>query len=68
MKDSNNNILWKYAGLTFQFMTGLGLFLSIGSKIDHWLKINTPLAIWILPLLFISSIIIKIIIETNTKK
>jgi len=51
-----------------QLIIGLALFLYIGLKIDHWLMTNTPIAVWLLPLLFIVSIIIKIIIDTGKIK
>jgi hypothetical protein len=67
LKEQKNNIL-KYAGLGAQFMIGLSIFLFCGLKIDKWLRIQSPMAVWILPLLFITSAIIKIIIETGKKK
>ncbi len=65
---SDNRLLWKYAGLATQLMAGLGLFVYAGMKLDEWLKIKMPLAVWILPLLFITSVIIRTIIETGKKK
>jgi len=67
-KNNNDDLLWKYASLGTQLIVGLCLMLYIGNKIDSWIKFNSPLAIWILPLLFIVAIIIKVISETNTKK
>jgi hypothetical protein len=64
----NNTSLWKYAGLATQFLVGIGLFLFLGSKLDGWLKLNTPVAVWVLPLLFIVSVIIKIVRDTSKKK
>ena len=66
MKD-NKNILWKYAGLGTQLIFGLGGFLYVGKKIDQWLHFSSPIAIWILPLLFITGVIIKTIIDTGKK-
>ena len=66
-KDSKKNMLAEYAGLTFQFMFGLGLFMFAGYKFDEWMKFSAPLTIWIFPLIFIISVIIKIIIDTNKK-
>jgi putative effector of murein hydrolase LrgA (UPF0299 family) len=66
--DNKNNLLWKYAGLSSQFLIGIGLFLYAGIKIDKWLSLKTPIATWALPLLFIFSIIFKIIKDTNKKK
>ena len=65
---NNDNLLWKYAGLTAQFLIGIGLFTFFGLKIDGFLKLETPLAVWVLPLVFITAIIIKVIIDTSRKK
>ena len=64
----DNKILWKYAGLATQFLVGIGLFVFIGMKIDKWLKLNVPVAVWVLPLLLIVAIIIKLIKDTAQKK
>jgi hypothetical protein len=66
LKD-NKNLLWKYAGLSTQLIFGLGGFLYLGKKIDQWLHFSSPFAIWILPLLFITGVIIKTIIDTGKK-
>ncbi len=66
-KKENNNLLWKYAGLATQFLVGIGLFLFLGIKIDGWLKIKTPLAVWVLPLLFITAVIVRIVRDTGKK-
>ena len=63
-----NNLLWKYAGLATQFLVGIGLSVYAGMKIDQWLKINMPVAVWVLPLLVIVAVIIKIIKDTAQKK
>ena len=63
-----NNLLWKYAGLATQFLVGIGLSVYAGMKIDQWLKINVPVAVWVLPLLVIIAVIIKIIKDTAQKK
>ena len=68
MNEPNNNLLWKYAGLATQFLVGIGLAVYAGLKIDEWLKIKTPLAVWVLPLLLITGVIIKIIKDTAKKK
>lgn len=67
-KPGNNNILWRYAGLATQFLIGIAIFLYLGLKIDGWLKIKTPVAVWVLPLLFIVAVIIKIVKDTAQKK
>ncbi len=64
----DNNLLWKYAGLATQFLVGIGLSVYAGMKIDQWLKINVPVAVWVLPLLVIVAVIIKIIKDTAQKK
>lgn len=68
MNKPGNNLLWKYAGLATQFLVGIGLALYAGLKLDQWLKIKMPLAVWVLPLLLILGVIIKIVIDTASKK
>lgn len=68
MSKPDNTLLWKYAGLATQFLVGIGLFLFAGIKIDQWMKINMPVAVWVLPLLFITAVIVKIIRDTGNKK
>lgn len=67
-KPDNKNLLWKYAGLATQFLVGIGLFVYIGMKVDKWLKIKVPVAVWVLPLLLIIGVMIKIIKDTAQKK
>ena len=64
---NNNQLLWKYAGLTTQLLIGIGIFVFAGNKIDGYFKWKTPIAVWVLPLVFILAIIIKIVIETSKK-
>jgi len=64
---NNNQLLLRYAGLTFQFLVGIGLFTFFGIKIDAYFKWKTPVAVWVLPLVFILAIIIKIVVETSKK-
>ena len=68
MNKPGNNLLWKNAGLATQFLVGIGLALYAGLKLDQWLKLKMPLAVWVLPLLLILGVIIKIIIDTASKK
>ncbi|OPZ95815.1 MAG: hypothetical protein BWY70_01914 [Bacteroidetes bacterium ADurb.Bin408] len=68
MNKNNNNLLWRYAGLATQFLVGIGLFLFAGLKLDEWLKFKMPVAVWVLPLLFIVVVIVKIIRDTGNKK
>lgn len=64
----NNNALLKYAGLAMQFAIAIGLALFIGIKLDALLVLKTPMLTWILPLVFITAIIFKIIKDTSPKK
>ena len=64
---NNDNLLWKYAGLTAQFLIGIGLFTFVGLKIDNYFEWKTPIAVWALPLIFIVAIIIKIVSDTSKK-
>lgn len=68
MNKPNNNLLWKYAGLATQFLVGIGLAVFAGLKLDEWLKIKMPLAVWVLPLLLIIAVIIKVVKDTAKKK
>ena len=67
-KPDDKNLLWRYAGLTFQFLVGIGLFVFLGMKIDEWLKLPVPVAVWVLPLLLIAVVMIRIIKDTAQKK
>lgn len=67
-KNSNNNILWKYAGMGAQILVSLGLALLIGLKLDAWLRTPFPLLVWLLPLLVIIGMIIKTIKDTSKPK
>ena len=66
-KENKKNNLTDYAGMSFQFLIGLGLFMFTGYKLDEWMKFSIPITIWVFPLIFIIAIIIKIILETNKK-
>ena len=68
MNKEPNNLLWKYAGLATQFLIAIGIAVFGGLKLDKWLKLKTPLAVWVLPLLAITAIIIKIVKDTSPKK
>jgi len=68
MNKPNDNLLWKYAGLATQFLVAIGLAVFAGLKLDAWLKIKMPLAVWVLPLLVIVGVIIKIVKDTAQKK
>ena len=68
MKNSNNSLLWKYAGFATQLIISLGLAVYIGLTIDEKLAFNQPLAVWVLPLLVIVALIYKVIKDTSTKK
>ncbi len=57
----------KYAALGSQFFLGIGLMLFLGWKLDGWMHVQTPLLTWVLPLLFIVSMLVKLIVETNQK-
>ena len=67
-KKTDNNLLLKYAGLGTQLLIGLATAVYIGLQIDKWIGLKTPVAVWLLPLLFIALIIYKIIKDTSAKK
>jgi len=64
----NNNDLFAYAGLAFQFLVGIGLMVFVGIKADKYFNFKFPIAVWLLPLLMITAVIYKIIKETSAKK
>ena len=66
--NDNNKDLWKYAGMATQFLVAIAIAVYGGMQLDKLLKTGMPLAVWILPLLFITVIIIKITRDTSTKK
>ena len=66
--NDNNKILWKYAAMATQFLVAIAIALYGGMQLDKWIKPGMPLAVWLLPLLFITGIIFKIIRDTSTKK
>lgn len=57
----------RYAGLATQFLAGIALMVFIGMKIDKWAGFSAPIAVWVLPLLLITGVIIKIIKDTSGK-
>jgi len=67
MNNNGNKQLLKYAGLATQFLVGIGLSVYIGILLDRWLKFQIPIAVWVLPLLLITGVIIKIIKDTGSK-
>ena len=67
-KEPDNRLLLRYAGLTMQILLGLGAAVWIGIKADKWFRFSTPLLVWILPLLVITSMIYQIIKDTSNKK
>jgi len=66
-QQSNNRLLYRYAGLGMQILVGLALAIFAGKKIDEKLSFKTPLLVWILPLLVIVAMIYKVIKDTSKK-
>jgi len=64
---ASNQSLMRYMGLATQFFISIGVGLWLGSMIDNYFSIQSPLFIWVLPLLIVVSSLIKIIIDTNKK-
>ena len=50
------------------FLVAIAIAVYGGMQLDKWIKPGMPLAVWLLPLLFITGIILKIIRDTSTKK
>ncbi len=59
--DKRDNGWQRYAGLTAQFLSAIGISLFMGYSADKWLKWNFPLFVWLLPLLVITGMIVSII-------
>jgi hypothetical protein len=51
----------RYAGLTVQFLSAIGISLFLGFSADKWLRWKFPLFVWLLPLLVITGMIVSII-------
>lgn len=66
--NKDNRFLLRYAGMATQFLVAIAIGVYGGLKLDEWLGFKTPLAVWLLPLLIITGVIIKIIKDTSTKK
>ena len=66
--NDNKNILWKYAAMATQFLVAIAIAVYAGMQLDKWIKPGMPLAVWVLPLLIITGILLKIIVDTSTKK
>ena len=62
------NIVMRYFTFAWQLIAGLGLSVYLGIVIDKWLHTSLPLAVWILPLLVLTGMMIKVIQDTSTKK
>lgn len=67
-KEDTNASLMRYMGLATQFFVSIGVGVWLGSKLDQYFSFDTPVLIWVLPLLIVVSSLIKIIIDTNKKK
>jgi hypothetical protein len=66
--NDNKNILWKYSVMATQFLVAIAIAVYGGIQLDKWIKPGMPLAVWLLPLLIITGIIVKVIRDTSTKK
>ena len=64
---NDNQIVYKYLGLTTQIMVALIIGVYIGYKIDHWLSFSAPVFVLLIPLLIIIAIIWQIIKDTSKK-
>ena len=51
-----------------QFLVAIAIGVFGGMKLDEWMKFKTPFAVWLLPLLIITGVIIKIIKDTSHSK
>jgi hypothetical protein len=65
MKKKKKNTPLAYIGLTTQWLIGIGLSLYAGHLADDYFELRTPVAIWLLPLLFIMVSLYKLIRQTG---
>lgn len=61
------NVTMRYFTFAWQLIAGLGLGVYLGIYIDKWLHASIPLAVWILPLLVLTGMMIKVIQDTSKK-
>ena len=67
-KENNKYLLLRYAGFGFQLLVGIGLALYAGIWLDKRFNIQTPLLVWILPLIVIAAMIYKVVKDTGRGK
>ncbi len=67
-KPSSTNDLMRYAGLATQLFAMLAIAVFAGYKADGWLQMPIPILVWVLPLLFLSITIYKLIKDTSKRK
>lgn len=63
-----NKTFLQYAGLATQLFVALGLSVYLGIKVDHWARLGTPVATWLLPLLVLVAILIRLVRDTGKGK
>jgi uncharacterized membrane protein YedE/YeeE len=68
MNKHKDSLLWRYAGMVTQFLLAIAIGLFAGIKLDDWLALTFPLAVWLLPLCIIIGVIFKIVKDTSVKK
>ncbi len=68
MDNKKSSFYLRYIGLTTQFLVAIGIAVYGGMALDKWMTITIPLAVWLLPLLVITGVIIKIIKDTGKKQ
>ena len=66
-KKSTDGSWMKYMGLGAQFFGSIIISLGIGWKLDPLAGFDSPVLIWILPLLAVVFNLVKIIVDTNKK-
>ena len=59
--DKRGNGWRRYAGLTAQFLSAIGVSVFMGFTADKWLEWKLPLFVWLLPLMVITGMIVSII-------
>jgi hypothetical protein len=67
MPKQNKNAL-KYAGLATQLFVSLGVGVFLGMKVDQWIRLGIPLAIWLFPLGLLAWNLIRIVRDTGPGK
>ena len=66
--NSNKKLLLQYASIGTQIFAGLIIMVFAGKWVDGKLQVSFPILIWLLPLIFLISMLLKVVRDTSKKK